>query len=80
MISLVLRVRSEIVCFFVVVVVSSVCRKIDTNKAKQNFDPDETRTRNLLIRSQTPYPLGHEAAVMLTSLIGYEYICRRYSG
>ena len=26
------------------------------------FDPDETRTRNLLIRSQTPYPLGHEAA------------------
>ena len=25
------------------------------------FDPDETRTRNLLIRSQTPYPLGHEA-------------------
>ena len=24
-------------------------------------DHDETRTRNLLIRSQTPYPLGHEA-------------------
>ena len=24
-------------------------------------DPDEIRTRNLLIRSQTPYPLGHEA-------------------
>ena len=24
------------------------------------LDPDETRTRNLLIRSQTPYPLGHE--------------------
>ena len=22
-------------------------------------DHDETRTRNLLIRSQTPYPLGH---------------------
>ena len=27
----------------------------------KRFDPDETRTRNLLIRSQTPYPLGHEA-------------------
>ena len=27
----------------------------------KHFDPDETRTRNLLIRSQTPYPLGHEA-------------------
>ena len=24
-------------------------------------DPDESRTRNLLIRSQTPYPLGHGA-------------------
>ena len=26
-----------------------------------SYDPDETRTRNLLIRSQTPYPLGHKA-------------------
>ena len=25
----------------------------------KKFDHDETRTRNLLIRSQTPYPLGH---------------------
>ena len=25
----------------------------------KSFDHDETRTRNLLIRSQTPYPLGH---------------------
>ena len=30
----------------------------------KTFDPDETRTRNLLIRSQTPYPLGHEATEM----------------
>ena len=28
------------------------------------FDRDETRTRNLLIRSQTPYPLGHAAAIL----------------
>ena len=28
-------------------------------KKKSVFDHDETRTRNLLIRSQTPYPLGH---------------------
>jgi hypothetical protein len=27
----------------------------------KKFDPDEIRTRNLLIRSQTPYPLGHRA-------------------
>ena len=26
-------------------------------------DLDEIRTRNLLIRSQTPYPLGHEVIV-----------------
>ena len=25
------------------------------------LDPDGDRTRNLLIRSQTPYPLGHKA-------------------
>ncbi len=29
---------------------------------KMLLDPDETRTRNLLIRSQTPYPLGHRAS------------------
>ena len=34
------------------------------------FDPDETRTRNLLIRSQTPYPLGHEAMSLNASLAG----------
>ena len=32
------------------------------NISEQKYnDPDETRTRNLLIRSQTPYPLGHKA-------------------
>ena len=30
-------------------------------------DHDETRTRNLLIRSQTPYPLGH--AVMAIQIL-----------
>ena len=34
-------------------------------KKKRNFrkktDHDGTRTHNLLIRSQTPYPLGHAA-------------------
>ena len=34
------------------------------------YDPDETRTRNLLIRSQTPYPLGHEAMPWNASLPG----------
>ena len=31
----------------------------DLKEEKRYFDHDETRTRNLLIRSQTPYPLGH---------------------
>ena len=30
--------------------------------SKRLFDPGRIRTCNLLIRSQTPYPLGHEAA------------------
>ena len=30
----------------------------------KNFDPARIRTWNLLIRSQTPYPFGHEAATM----------------
>ena len=29
---------------------------------QKSNDPARTRTWNLLIRSQTPYPLGHEAA------------------
>ena len=30
-----------------------------TEYTEKYSDHDETRTRNLLIRSQTPYPLGH---------------------
>ena len=29
----------------------------------KRYDPARTRTWNLLIRSQTPYPLGHEAEI-----------------
>ena len=29
----------------------------------KKYDPARTRTWNLLIRSQTPYPLGHEADI-----------------
>ena len=31
-------------------------------KKAKIFDPGRARTCNLLIRSQTPYPLGHKAA------------------
>ena len=39
----------------------------DSISIRQNIDPDETRTRNLLIRSQTPYPLGHRATIQSLS-------------
>ena len=38
---------------------------------KKKSDPDETRTRNLLIRSQTRYPLRYEADILLESKYGY---------
>ncbi len=34
-------------------------------KKENENDPEGIRTLNLLIRSQTPYPLGHEAEVMV---------------
>ena len=35
-------------------------------------DPDETRTRNLLIRSQTPYPLGHGTSDGIVANIAFK--------
>ena len=35
----------------------------EKKKQKKN-DPEGIRTLNLLIRSQTPYPLGHEAGTL----------------
>ena len=34
----------------------------------KKYDPARTRTWNLLIRSQTPYPLGHEAETGIPQL------------
>lgn len=42
------------------VVASTICVCGPVQLYKKN-DSDETRTHNLLIRSQTPYPLGHRA-------------------
>ena len=44
----------------VVIVLIIFSRKTEGGKNFQ-LDPDGDRTRNLLIRSQTPYPLGHKA-------------------
>ena len=35
------------------------------NVKGKSFDPARTRTWNLLIRSQAPYPLGHEARCLI---------------
>ena len=45
---------------YCVVVIGAYCRAAHRQNSA-SFDRDETRTRNLLIRSQTPYPLGHAA-------------------
>ena len=37
----------------------------------KKYDPARTRTWNLLIRSQTPYPLGHEANTVYTEFYCY---------
>ena len=37
----------------------------------KKYDPARTRTWNLLIRSQTPYPLGHEADIAYTEFYYY---------
>ena len=42
------------------VVASTICVCGPVQLYKK-IDSDETRTHNLLIRSQTPYPLGHRA-------------------
>ena len=45
----------------VVIFIYSYTLMYGRNYAEKINDPDETRTRNLLIRSQSPYPLGHGA-------------------
>ena len=38
-------------------------KKRTANLMKEKIDPGRIRTCNLLIRSQAPYPLGHETVV-----------------
>ena len=40
------------------------CFKQNERTRCKKYDPARTRTWNLLIRSQTPYPLGHEADIV----------------
>ena len=42
----------------------------ERTKCEKN-DPARTRTWNLLIRSQTPYPLGHEADIVYIEFYYY---------
>ena len=37
----------------------------------KKYDPARTQTWNLLIRSQTPYPLGHEADILCKEFYCY---------
>ena len=55
------------VCKNVIVQKGRIGKKRGKKKRKKKYDCEGTRTPNLLIRSQTPYPLGH--AVTLTVVV-----------
>ena len=47
------------------------CFKQNERTKCKKYDPARTRTWNLLIRSQTPYPLGHEADIVYNEFYCY---------
>ena len=47
------------------------CFKENERTKCEKYDPARTRTWNLLIRSQTPYPLGHEADIVYKEFYRY---------
>ena len=47
------------------------CFKQNERTNSKKYDPARTRTWNLLIRSQTPYPLGHEADMVYKEFYCY---------
>ena len=47
------------------------CFKQNERIRCKKYDPARTRTWNLLIRSQTPYPLGHEADMLYKEFYCY---------
>ena len=47
------------------------CFKQNERIRCKKYDPARTRTWNLLIRSQTPYPLGHEADIVYKEFYCY---------
>ena len=47
------------------------CFKQNERIRCKKYDPARTRTWNLLIRSQTPYPLGHEADTLYNEFYCY---------
>lgn len=61
--------RLESVCFSCISVVYFPSKTTALKKKRKTVDPGGTRTPNLLIRSQTPYPLGHEVTVKYPSSI-----------
>ena len=56
--------------FFYLTKVMRCFKQNERTKCKKH-DPARTRTWNLLIRSQTPYPLGHEADIVYKEFYRY---------
>ena len=62
--------KSTKLLFFYLIKVMRCFKQNERTKCKK-YDPARTRTWNLLIRSQTPYPLGHEAHIVYKELYCY---------
>ena len=62
--------KSTKLLFFYLIKVMRCFKQNERTKCKKH-DPARTRTWNLLIRSQTPYPLGHEADIVYKELYCY---------
>ena len=57
-----ISIKAQNYSIFYLIKVMRSFKQNERTKCKK-YDPARTRTWNLLIRSQTPYPLGHEADI-----------------
>ena len=65
-----ISIKAQNYSIFYLIKVMRSFKQNERTKCEKN-DPARTRTWNLLIRSQTPYPLGHEADILYKEFYCY---------
>ena len=65
-----ISIKAQNYSIFYLIKVMRSFKQNERTKCKK-YDPARTRTWNLLIRSQTPYPLGHEADIAYKEVYCY---------